>query len=93
MSRIHGSTTRRSSFAVSDNVLQANLIQGEERLRRPAGLFGSLFPAGQITAQEAAAAVPHVLPVQRGYDIIPVDQYCKLYPLQEVGRLTFTTRQ
>ena len=65
-SRIHGSTTRPASFSVSVNVLLTNLIQGGERLWRPAGFFGLLFPSGQITAQEAAAAVHLVLPAQRG---------------------------
>ena len=57
-SRVHGSKMLWASFFVSINVLLENLIQGVERLQRPAGLFGSLLPASQITAQEAVLAVP-----------------------------------
>ena len=66
MSRVHGLKTRRYSFAVSINVLLTYLIQRVERLKIPAGLFASLLPAVQITAQETEAAVPLVLPAQRG---------------------------
>ena len=62
----HGPTTWRAYFYVNVNALLRNLIQGGESLQIPTGIFGSLFPASQITAQEAAAAVPIVIPVKRG---------------------------
>ena len=49
-SSIHDSKTHWSSFTVRINVLLTNLIQGQERLRRPVGIFGSLLPACQIMA-------------------------------------------
>ena len=44
-------------------------------------------------SQEAAAAAPLVLPPKGGYNITPVNQYCKIHPLQEVGHLTFTAQK
>ena len=44
---------------------------------RPICIFGSLSPAGKITAQEAAISVPLVLPSQRGLrhrTILPILQ-------------------
>ena len=65
-SRVHGSKMRRASFAISVNVLLTKMIQGGESLQRSAGIFGSLFLSGKIMAKEAVAAVPLVLPTQRG---------------------------
>lgn len=65
-SHVHGSITCRTSFAISANAPLKNLIQGGETLQRPVGIFGSLLPAGKITAQEAATEVPLVLLAQRG---------------------------
>ena len=91
--RIHGSTTRQVSFAVGANVLLTNLIQGGERMQIPLWIFGSLFPAGQITYQEEATAFHLVFPNQSFCNIVLVDQYCKLYLFQEVGHLAFTNQQ
>ena len=74
-SRVHGLTTRREFFTVSVNVLMMNLIKWGEMLRKPTGLFGSLFPAGQIMAQEAAVVVPIVIPAHRGL------QHCTGQPI------------
>ena len=65
-SRVHSSTTCRASFAVRINALLTNLIQGGEIMWIPTRIFGSLSPAGKITAQEAATTVSFVLPSQRG---------------------------
>ena len=65
-SHVHGLTILWEPLTVSGNVLLKNITQGKERLQITAGIIYLLILTGQITAQEAAAAVLLVLTTQRG---------------------------
>ena len=69
------------SFIVNVDVLLANLTRGGEGYKDLQVLWYNITDS-KITAQEAAM-VPIFLLAKGGYDIAPIDQYCKLHPLKQ----------